>query len=334
MAGGPSIAKGLFDAIRQHPDPVLHLQRMVNSVPPTVEHEYLDFKGATDPTTGREIDPRKTWSEALAAFATTGGGVLIWGIDARKDTSGVDHAGALNLVPNPAAWRSRLQELHLQATDPPVPGVIVEAYPDSASDGKGFVVCYIPESDYKPHRAEMSNRRWMMRIGSNFVDVPPPVLRSLFFPQRQSYISMEVESYIDKKATDLPHDEMRVVFTVSFLNEGPATAHDFVATEVPAKAKTYACRTFWQSHESRSGRHFMRTSPFHPGTSIELGELRFDVPRSSGWSRQEGAVDIEFHLHATDQQPQAVKVHFSHRDIEDNYRHKAAPVPLPATRFQ
>jgi Putative DNA-binding domain len=185
MPVGPSIGKELFDRIVAHPgysDTVALLNGMVNATPPAVEDEYLDFKGATDPKTGREIDPKKTWSEALAGFATTGGGVLIWGIDARKDASGVDHAGALNLVPSPSAWKSRLQELHLQATDPPVPGVRIEAYPDPSNGGKGFVVCYIPESDYKPHRAETANRRWMMRIGSNFVDVPPPVLRSLFFP--------------------------------------------------------------------------------------------------------------------------------------------------------
>ena len=192
----PSIGRELFDRIIAHPaqpDAVAFLRAMVNSTPPTMETEYLDFKGATNPKTNEPIpdnDIKKTWSEALAAFATTSGGVLIWGIDARKDSSGVDHAGSLNLVANPAAWKSRLQELHLQATDPPVPGVLIEAFPDSVSPGKGFVVCYIPESDYKPHRAEMASRRWMMRIGSNFVDVPPPVLRSLFFPQRRSYMYM------------------------------------------------------------------------------------------------------------------------------------------------
>jgi len=220
----PSIGKELFEKIVLHPgypDTVALLNGMVNSNPPTFEDEYLEFKGATDPTTSREIDPKKTWSEALAGFATTGGGVLIWGIDARKDPSGVDHAGALNLVPNPAMWKSRLQELHLHATDPPVPGVLVEAYSDSANTGKGFVVCYIPESDYKPHRAEMGGKRWVMRSGNNFVDVSPSVLRSLFFPHRQSYISIQVASRIDSKAQGLNPGLKRAIFSIRFQNEGP-----------------------------------------------------------------------------------------------------------------
>src|ERR1700722_5849944 len=113
MNGKPSIGKERFDRILTHsgqPDSVAYLHAMINSAPPTVEDEYLDFKGATDPRNGNEIDPKKTWSEALAGFATIGGGVLIWGIDARKDANGVDHAAALNLVPSPAVWKSRLQE--------------------------------------------------------------------------------------------------------------------------------------------------------------------------------------------------------------------------------
>lgn len=159
MSGKPSIGRELFDSIvahTDHPDTVTLLRSMVNSTPPTVETEYLDFKSASQG--GKPIsdgDMKKTWSEALAGFATTSGGVLIWGIDGRKPPGGtVDQASGLNLVIDPDGFKSRLQQLQHQATDPPVPGVAIESYPDPSAPGQGFVVCFVPESDYKPHRTE------------------------------------------------------------------------------------------------------------------------------------------------------------------------------------
>src|SRR5207249_12045924 len=74
---------------------------------------------------------------------------------------------------------------------------------DPAEGGKGFIVCYIPESAYKPHRTELGGaKRWMMRIGDSFVDVPPSVLRSLFHPHRHSYMFMRVNNR-DRKSTRL-----------------------------------------------------------------------------------------------------------------------------------
>ena len=149
MATRPSVARSLFDEIIAHPghaDSIAYLRAMVNSNPPTVETEHLDFKSAS--LNGQPIndnDVKKTWSEALAGFATTGGGVLIWGIDARKPAGGtVDQAIDFKLVVDPNALKSRLQQLHHQSTDPPVLGVVIKAFPDPAENGQGFVVCYIP----------------------------------------------------------------------------------------------------------------------------------------------------------------------------------------------
>jgi len=86
MNGRSSSAHVLFDQIKA--GGIGFLQGTVHSTPPTFEEEWLDFKGAaaTPPDKIKEI-----WSKALAGFANTEGGVLVWGIDARKDpTTGVD----------------------------------------------------------------------------------------------------------------------------------------------------------------------------------------------------------------------------------------------------
>ena len=230
MSSRPSLARELFEQIKLHPgqpDSVAYVRGMINAAAPTFETEYLEFKGGTAKDGGLLPDGqiKRIWSEVLAAFATTSGGVLIWGIDARKDSAtGVDCASGLSLVPNVHVLQSRLNELHHQATDPPVGGV---EYLSLTEEGgtQGFLVCLVPESEYKPHRSELNGKRWFMRIGDSFVDVPPTVLRSLFFPQRHSYIFFRIAR---TKSEVVPGGAFRATYQLRLFNEGPASAQQML----------------------------------------------------------------------------------------------------------
>ena len=85
-----SLAEGLFAQImRRAPvDRAIFLRKMVRSNPPTSEEEWLDFKSGLHGPPAK-LEPlgddkiKEIWSTALAGFANTGGGVLIWGIEVR-----------------------------------------------------------------------------------------------------------------------------------------------------------------------------------------------------------------------------------------------------------
>lgn len=95
----------------------------------TSETEWLDFKTqAKHPN-----DDKSTWSEAISGFANNQGGVLIWGVDARKDSaSGIDAANALVPIKSVDVFQSRLRELTHVATEPPLPGIIVKSMYDES----------------------------------------------------------------------------------------------------------------------------------------------------------------------------------------------------------
>src|SRR5690348_13324649 len=102
MPTKPSLARDLFEQIKTHAghaDSAAFLRAMADPASPTFETEYLDFKAGQIPVNNNPIpdaDVKKTWTEALAGFATTSGGVLIWGINADKDAAtGVDAANAV-----------------------------------------------------------------------------------------------------------------------------------------------------------------------------------------------------------------------------------------------
>jgi hypothetical protein len=87
----PSLARALFEEITQAADPAGQIRAWVGSAPPTFETEYLDFK--CEPV--EDADLKRTWSRTVAGFANTEGGVVVWGIDARKDKANHIDAGVL-----------------------------------------------------------------------------------------------------------------------------------------------------------------------------------------------------------------------------------------------
>src|SRR5438876_253313 len=142
----PSLARQFFEGIVTAADPVAAIRALVNSDPPTFETDWLDFKTEHADAKQRDKKNREVWYEALSGFANSGGGVLIWGIDARKmkmPGREVDAACEEKPVTEPFALKSRLIELQRGATDPPLGGVEFAAYELPKAPGTGFVVCFM-----------------------------------------------------------------------------------------------------------------------------------------------------------------------------------------------
>lgn len=67
----------------------------------------------------------------------------------------------------------------------------IDAVPDPGDRQRSYVVCYIPESDHKPHRAELAGRNYYLRIGDSSVVPPVSLLRSLFYPGSRTSFTLK-----------------------------------------------------------------------------------------------------------------------------------------------
>jgi len=254
----PSIARDFFLTITRDADPVEAIKRLVGATPPEFETEWRDFKSAA--IIGDQ-DIKRTWSKALAGFANTQGGVLIWGVDARKDqATGIDAASGLSLVKNPSAFKSRLNELHHQATEPPVLDVEIEAYPTSSTTADGFVVCYIPESPFKPHRAEHADRQYYIRAGDDFVVPSVSLLRNLFFPHSRCRLVPKLIASCKVENGQAQYHVKGVLHNV-----GSATGFDaLVITHYNIKGTTCSI-TNWDTGPTLDPHYSSAKLPIHPG---------------------------------------------------------------------
>ena len=131
------------------------------------ENLHLDFKLLDGgPDLGNRND-RKTLAVAFSGFANASGGLIVWGVDARKNDDGIDCVTDLPGVPNTALLLARLNELTGEAVDPIADGVEHRII-GTLDNGRGFLVTMVPGSDSGPHMAKLGENRYYKRSGDSF----------------------------------------------------------------------------------------------------------------------------------------------------------------------
>jgi hypothetical protein len=217
MENAPSRAKAYFEQIRSQG--LDFLNALVGSQTPTFESEFLEFKGAFSMDL-RNDDLLELWAKNLSGFANSDGGVLIFGIDAPKGA-----AKSFSPVQDVMYLFHRLKNTTPTVTEPPVHRVEIEPYPDKGSPNKGFVVCHIPPSAWKPHQAKVGGQpgQFYMRVSDNHIPCNYATLRALFYPQFVSVI--EISHRIILKPNNIRGCE-EIALRCWIHNMGPATARE------------------------------------------------------------------------------------------------------------
>lgn len=129
------------------------------------EHVSLEFKAINDADL-RNRDDGKNFATAMSGFANSGGGLIVWGVEARKNAQGIDGAIRARHIDRLARFITRLNELTGEATRPQIDGVRHKPILDG--NDRGFAVTLVPESDSGPHMAKLGEDRYYKRSGDAF----------------------------------------------------------------------------------------------------------------------------------------------------------------------
>ena len=129
------------------------------------ENLTLDFKLINRPDFSH-TDDKKTLARALSGFANSSGGLIIWGIDARKNEQKIDCAREAHEIRPLSLLLSRLNELTSRAVSPPIDAI--RHKPISSGQDSGFAVTLVPESESGPHMAKLGEDRYYKRSGDTF----------------------------------------------------------------------------------------------------------------------------------------------------------------------
>jgi len=129
------------------------------------ENLHLEFKTIANSNL-RGGDDKRNLAKCISGFANSSGGIIVWGVDARKNAQGIDCASATKEIVSPRIFVSRLNELTGEAVSPVVDGIrhkTIEITPDL-----GFAATLVPESDSGPYMAKLGDDRYYKRSGDSF----------------------------------------------------------------------------------------------------------------------------------------------------------------------
>lgn len=216
----PSRARLFFDEVMGKKESGFSfLASLVGIGEVAAENAWRDYKGAGflanmgNPDKEKE-KIKRIWSENLSAFANTGGGVLIWGLQ----TSG-KIPDKLDLATDCEQFADLLRSLVNDATDPYVAGVEVEAIRDPNQAKAGMVLCHIPASTFAPHQAQWGERTYFIRTQDSNLPCPQPLLRNMFYPRVQARLEPNIKLTVSEEQGNI-----NVFMEARIRSLGPATA--------------------------------------------------------------------------------------------------------------
>jgi predicted HTH transcriptional regulator len=144
--------RGLFDQIVAEGEPAI-LQLVAEKRQEGVD---LDFKEKANASTGEpDKNDRRVLGIALSALSNSMGGLLIWGVEARKNEDQVDCAIAKKPISQIDRFKGEVVRLLSQAIMPRHEGMIVEAVPSSSIPDAGYLLVLVDRSERRPHRCEI-----------------------------------------------------------------------------------------------------------------------------------------------------------------------------------
>jgi hypothetical protein len=327
VAKTPTLAEELFEKMKSQADPAAYLEAMADPAsPPTFETDYLDFKAKPD-RDPKNAKLKEIWYEALSGFGKSGGGVLVWGIDARKDAAtGIDAACNVKPIKNPNGFKSLLIELQRGATDPPLGDVKIETW--ESSPGEGFIVCLIPSGPFKPYRAEVTEKKqFFMRAGDKFFVPPVAVLRALFYPQSHGVFQVEARLTWERGLKPEPAwDQARISIGVYVRNQGTATARDahiVLRTNLLSLDHVANTNDFLVLESSPQRIRFEARRPIHPDVTVHLADLKWRTATTIATFQGSEVVEPQvngrfvFNFHAEDQAPQMAVITFIGEELTE-----------------
>ena len=154
------------------------------------ENLHLEFKTLGGPEL-KLRDDRRNFACALSGFANAGGGIIVWGIEAKNNESAVDCATALRPISRIAELVGRLNQFTGQAVDPIADGILNRVVYASDS-GDGFAATLVPESESGPHMAKLGENRYYKRSGDSFYPLEHFDIADMFGKRRKPKLEIMV----------------------------------------------------------------------------------------------------------------------------------------------
>jgi hypothetical protein len=178
------------------------------------EHLHLDFKTVANSDLSSKED-RRNLARSISGFANSNGGIIIWGIKARKNADNIDCAMEIVEISKPDLLVSRLNSLTGESTSPIVDGVRHRVITDPIT-ASSVVATLVPETDSGPFMARLGEQRYYKRSGDSFYQMEHFDLEDMFGRRQKARLEIIPEQKEAKEGVE--------TIVILLLNTGRAVA--------------------------------------------------------------------------------------------------------------
>jgi hypothetical protein len=158
------------------------------------ENRHLDFKLLAKPDFG--ADDQRHLAKAVSGFANAEGGVIVWGVDARRDPKDdyIDQVVATPGVVNPRQVLAKLNGMSSDATSPGLLGLDHRVL-EGGEGVPSFVATFVPEGESGPYMAMLgeARHRYYRRIGSAFSPMDHSMVADMFCRRPKGALRLHIE---------------------------------------------------------------------------------------------------------------------------------------------
>jgi hypothetical protein len=227
------------------------------------ERIHLEFKLTDKPETGAVgRKDKELLSKALSGFANAQGGLIVWGVDCRKDRNGLDRVVGISPIKDARFFRSQLENITPHVVYPPLDNVNHNVITEPNSD-TGIVLTAIPRSERIPHRAVAEGlHQYFKRYSTSFLVMSHDDLADMFGRRPHPTLEVALSWKIRRTRIDRHHAEFILEVYFRVRNTGRALA-------------SLPCLTIrrpeWGAPE------------FSPKVGAKNAPLGMSVPAPAGW---------------------------------------------------
>jgi hypothetical protein len=184
-----SNAKNIYDQIIDEGYILTHM------VGQPLEDTWLDCKQKRNPNRGKmDDDDKNNFAKSLSGFGNTDGGVLIFGVDARK-VNNIDVVQSIIPIKELLLFESELRDLESKIVQRALSGLEYKKIYTNQANDTGIIIIYIPEGNNPPYRS-MRDKEFYIRAGGNFVSSDVSFIENLmskkFKPDIEAQITIDI----------------------------------------------------------------------------------------------------------------------------------------------
>lgn len=245
----------------------------------------LEFKEKSDCSKGEfDNDDARNLGKELSAFSNSMGGLLVWGVRAKKVASGeLDCASSAVPIRDIERFKSEAIRRSAAALMPRHDGIFIESISSATAQGAGYLLVLVERSERRPHRSEVSgDKHYWKRSGDSAMMMEHYDVEDAFKRMTVAGLRVTHDIHAGGSVRNSNSAYYNIMIAIELDNYSEVSArHPYLIVEninSTLQIHEQEQMIFTRSRGTEVMFYTGADNIIHPGLSLKMTTLRFHIP--------------------------------------------------------